>query len=225
MKTLCKKSSLILVLVMIGGSLVFGAGEKPPRPVAAEDAVLSAPVEPAGDSLSENALSALGPVTGSTTQPTLAEIDQLKTFLREHAPHHFRALQLGQMLPDAKFWAEAVARYHAYLATKQVLPKLAAIRLNRLNLEDELLSTVMNIRLDPANAEMYRTHVHQTVLELENNRIEEQQWRVDQLKTMLDESQKRLDAELRDNDRMVDNRTSRIMNRVKNRATTNRSER
>lgn len=225
MNKLRRKSSLLLALAAVGGSLVFAAGEKPARPTHPENAPLPPLVEPERDMISESTLSALGPATGPTTRPTLAEIDSLRSFLEQYAPHHFRVLQqLGQLAPESRFWTTEVPRYQAYLATKQALPELANIRLERLHLEDELLSTVMNIRVDSLNADTYRPHIHRMVQELEDNKIKEQRWRVDQLQSMLDDSQKKLDTEMNDRDRLVENRVNRIMYHAKNRPATNRSE-
>jgi len=218
MKKFCKQSSLLLALAMIGSSLVLAAGEKPARPGSPENVALAAPSDPAAlDAVSDTGLlSALGPIPpGPTTRPTPADIESLKKFLGQNAPNHSRVMRLAEITSDAAFWTREVQRYHAYQSTDQVFPELAKIRLKRLKYEDDLLPLVIRIRRNPARIDDIRPQIHQIVQDLENNKIEEQKWRVGQLKSMIDDSQKKLDAEEHDRDKLVEDRTNRILERAR----------
>lgn len=145
--------------------------------------------------------------------PTERELEDAGTFMREHAPNRWQAVQ---SLPDDGVVRRGVmgfivARYRALQDVKKDDPKLYDVKLRQLAVEDELYGMVAS-ETTPEEREKHRDALRIATRKLLELNLAERELRIDRLRQSLSTEEQRLATDRAQLDTHVNGRLEAFIN-------------
>ncbi len=141
---------------------------------------------------------------------TMAEWNDMMTFLYANSPNRAQVLDHLNLPDSAPIKQELIRKWRAYNFVKEHFPKLADIHVQRYHLEDEIFGLMTEARADPSRRQEIRKSVRSRVMALAQLSVDERKLRVERLEQMLGEEKLRLNAEQDRQSEIIDERMNKI---------------
>jgi len=215
MKPVKLAAILILALTTLA-SLAAAADEPSTRPEQkASPTVPSA--RPAVNAVQlRRALRALiGGRTSGVRPYTQQEWDDMMTFMQDNSPARAHVLANLQVPNNSPIRLDAIRKWRNYSFTKEHFPAVADQLLRRFKLEDDLFALTLTAQAEGgADAAQVRDKIRDKVAEMVQLDFSERQTRIDKLQNMLEAEKAKLASDQASQDKVIDQRTNAIMNRL-----------
>lgn len=183
------------------------------RPAAAAGA--SDQAQPPGNLLQfRRALRALSGRTRGVAPYTQQEWDDMMSFLQQYSPARAHVLANLDLPENAPIRLDAIRKWRNYNFTKEHFPAVADQLLKRFRLEDDLFAVMLKAQSDDSQLEEYRDLIHNKVAQLVQLDFAERQTRIGKLEKMLDDEKQKFAQDQAMEDKLVDQRTDKIMARL-----------
>jgi hypothetical protein len=145
------------------------------------------------------------------------EWTQVSAFMQEHSPVRLKFINDLPEGPRKNAMQSFAARtFHTYQQALADDPKLAAILVNRVELEDQVFDLAGQVRhADPVGRDALKQDLRQKVSDLVDTNIKERQLRIDRLETTLGSERARLAQDQKQRDKLVDQKFNAVMQEAK----------
>ncbi|MGA2443612.1 MAG: hypothetical protein ABSH08_21880 [Tepidisphaeraceae bacterium] len=206
---------LILGVTMLA-SLAASAGEPSTRPVQRA----SPPFPTAGPAANRGqvfrALRAMIGARTSNVRPyTQQEWDDMMAFMQDSSPARGRVLANLKVPNDSPIRLDAIRKWRNYNFTKEHFPAVADQLLRRFHLEDDLFALTLTAQAEGGvNGAQIHDKIRDKIADLVQLDFSERQTRIDKLQKMLEDEKAKLASDQASQDKLIDQRTNAIMNRL-----------
>lgn len=158
-----------------------------------------------------------GPRHGRNSYMTHSEWAQISAFMEEHSPVRLKFINDLPDGPRKNMMQSFAARtFHTYQQAQANNPKLAAILVNRVELEDQVFDLAGQVRrADPAGRDALEQDLRQKISDLVDTNIKERQLRIDSLEATLSSEQMRLAEDKKQREKLVDQKFNAVMQEAK----------
>jgi hypothetical protein len=152
---------------------------------------------------------------GASTRPaSVEEWDEAMSFLEKNSPNRYRMLKEIDPSETSFLRTQVLKKWRNYKLIRERFPELAELGIERYQIEDELFGITAQARSDPSGIESLRSQVRDLANKLVHLDIQEEQIRVKKLQELLASEQKLLQEKQNNVDGQIDDRTTRIMDRM-----------
>ena len=151
---------------------------------------------------------------GRFAPPSMVEIEEAATFMQEHAPNRWQAIQT---LPEdgtnlrRNVMGFVVARYRALQGLKEEDTKLYEIKLQQLSAEDEIYGMLADAGT-PEQREKLREKLGDAAKKMMDLTLAERQQRIVRLKEIVSQQERNLAGDRQQVDKLVSARVEALIN-------------
>jgi hypothetical protein len=162
------------------------------------------------------AIAVIGPRLPLLRPATPQEIDEMLDFMSQYSRARYRVLSELNLPPTSPVLVDAINKWRNYTLTKDHFPAVADMMLQRFELEDDLFSLTLTAQQEGGSSAepVIREKIHDKVKKIVDTEFAERQARIERLETLLNEEKGKLAADQASEDKVVDQRTNGIMNRL-----------
>ncbi|MGD0387952.1 MAG: hypothetical protein ABSC42_03270 [Tepidisphaeraceae bacterium] len=209
-------AAILILGVTMFASLAASADEPSTRPAQRAGPPLSTAGPVANPVRLRRALLALIAGRTANVRPyTQQEWDDMMAFMQENSPARGRVLANLHVPNNSPVRLDAIRKWRNYNFTKEHFPAVADQLLRRFKLEDDLFALTLTAQAEgEAGVAQMRDKIRGKIADMVQLDFSERQTRIDKLQKMLEEEKARLASDQASQDKLIDQRTNLIMNRL-----------
>ena len=136
-------------------------------------------------------------------------------FMSQYSRARYQVISELNLPSTSPVLVDAINKWRNYNLTKDHFPAVADLMLQRFELEDDLFSLTLTAQQEGSGGgSVIREKIHDKVKKIVDTEFSERQARIERLETLLSEEKNRLAADQASEDKLVNQRTNGIMNRL-----------
>jgi hypothetical protein len=156
----------------------------------------------------------VGPRQPLLRPATPQELNEMLEFMSQYSKARYQVISELNLQPTSPVLVDAINKWRNYNLTRDHFPAVADLMLQRFELEDDLFSLTLAAQREGGGGPVTRERIHDKVHKIVDTEFAERQARIERLETLLNEEKGRLAADQASEDKVVDQRTNGIMNRL-----------
>jgi hypothetical protein len=146
---------------------------------------------------------------------TQQEWDDMMAFMQDNSPARWHVLANLQVPNNSPIRLDAIRKWRNYNFTKEHFPAVADQLLRRFHLEDDLFALTLTAQAEgQADGSQIHDKIRDKIADLVQLDFSERQTRIDKLQKMLEDEKAKLASDQASQDKLIDQRTNAIMNRL-----------